>query len=429
MPEIVIPYEPRALQAHLHEQIDSHRFSLFVCHRRFGKTVAMVNQLVKAAISCQLSRPRYAYMAPLYRQAKQIAWDYLRFYTAPFPGRKVYESDLRVDLPNGARIQLFGADNPDALRGIYLDGVVLDEYAQMQARLWPEVILPTLADREGWAAIIGTPQGQNDFYRKYQHALTDEEWACELYKSSETQIIPENELRRLGRMMSEEQYAQEFECDFAVGTPGAYYARLLGRANEDQRIKPQIAAEPQLRTYTAWDLGIGDSTAIWWAQLHHNEVRIIDYYEASGEALSHYIDVVKRRGEQRGLTYEAHLAPHDIEVRELTSGRARIDVARELGIAFQVVPRHSLEDGIEAGRNLIPRCWFDSERCERGLEALRSYRRDVIARTGELSTRPLHDWSSHAADAFRYLALGIGDAQSGWSDISDFEQAAEGFVV
>ena len=418
--EIVIPYKPRPLQLEMHKGIDEHRFSLFVCHRRFGKTVALVNQLLKGALTCERDRPRFAYLAPLYKQAKQIAWDYLRHYTEPIPGRKVYESELRVDLPNGARIQLFGADNPDAIRGIYLDGVALDEYGQMSPRLWPEIVLPTLADREGWGAIIGTPLGHNDFYRKYRHAQDDAEWFCRLYRASDTGILHENELRRQRSQMSEEQYAQEYECDFNVGTPGAYYARIVGQAEEDGRIKANVVAEPQLPTFTAWDLGIGDSTSIWWAQVHHNEVRIIDFYESAGEPLSHYIDIVKARGRERGISYEGHLAPHDIEVRELTSGRARIDVAREMGIHFEVVPKLSVDDGIEAVRNLLPRCWFDRDRCAKGIEALRSYRRDMVARTGELSSRPLHDWSSHAADAFRYLALGIRNPARTYEDTSRF---------
>jgi hypothetical protein len=418
----------------MHKGIDEHRFSLFVCHRRWGKTVGLVNQLAKGALTCKRERPRFAYIAPLYKQAKQIAWDYLRHYTEPIPGRKVYESELRVELPNESRIQLFGADNPDALRGIYLDGVVLDEYGQMSPRLWPEIVLPTLADREGWGTLIGTPLGHNDFYAKYNHAKADPEWFCRLYRASETGIIHENELRRQRSQMSEEQYAQEYECDFNVGTPGAYYARLVNQADEDGRVKPNVMAEPGLPTFTAWDLGIGDSTAIWWAQVHHNEIRLIDYYAASGEPLTHFIQVVKERGQERGLTYEAHLAPHDIEVREFTSGVSRLETAQNMGVHFEVVPRLSVQDGIEAVRNMIPRCWFDRDRCADGISALRSYRKDVRQpatkdQPAEYALRPLHDWSSHGADAFRYLAVGMRPGRFIADDLSGFaERASAEFV-
>lgn len=202
----------------MHERMEACRFSVIVAHRRFGKTVAVVNHLIKAAVGCRLPRPRYGYVAPLYSQAKSIAWDYLKHYTAPIPGVRRNESELWVELPNGARIRLFGADNPDSLRGMYFDGVALDELAQMKPETWTEVIRPALTDRGGFAVFIGTPKGVNIFHDLYQHAVRDPAWFAGFYPASETGVIPEEELGAARAAMSDNQYRQEFECDFAAST-------------------------------------------------------------------------------------------------------------------------------------------------------------------------------------------------------------------
>lgn len=207
-------YRPRASQQEIHQNLK--RFSVLVCHRRFGKTVLAVNALIDAATRNKLPRPRYGYVAPLYSQAKSIAWDYLKEYSAPIPGVRRNESELWVELPNGARIRLFGADNPDALRGMYFDGVALDELAQMKPETWTEVIRPALADRKGWALFIGTPKGINIFYELYEQAVRDPSWFAGFYPVSKTGLIVETELEAARATMSDNQYRQEFECDFAA---------------------------------------------------------------------------------------------------------------------------------------------------------------------------------------------------------------------
>jgi phage terminase large subunit len=169
---VEIPYSPRPLQREAHNS--KQRFKLLVCHRRFGKTVFAVNELIKSACTSTKENPRYAYIAPLYRQAKAVAWDMLKTFSRPIPGIKYNEAELRADFPNGARISLYGGDNPDTLRGIYLDDCVMDEYAQMSERLWPEVIRPALSDRKGGAIFIGTPMGHNAFYNMYQNVKDDD---------------------------------------------------------------------------------------------------------------------------------------------------------------------------------------------------------------------------------------------------------------
>jgi hypothetical protein len=393
-------YAPRPAQAMLHAGL--RRFNVLVAHRRFGKTVFCINELIAKAAANRAREPRYGYVAPLLAQAKDVAWTYLKRFTAPIPGITVSETELWVELPNGARIRLYGADNAERLRGLYFDGIVLDEYAQMSPRVWPEIIRPTLVDRQGWAVFIGTPMGRNHLATLYEQAARQPDWLAGLFPASSTGILEADELAAARRAMSAQQFAQEFECSFAAGIPGAYYATLLETAAGEGRIG-RVPWEPRLPVVTAWDLGIGDATAIWFAQEVGREVRIIDYFEASGAGLAHY---VKHIG---SLPYACreHLLPHDVAVRELGTGMTRLEVLRQHGLKARVLGKGSIGDGIEAVRNLIPRCWFAAEKCARGLEALRSYRPEYDARNDIFSERPVHDWTSHAADAFRYLAAGM----------------------
>lgn len=417
--EIVIPYAPRPLQRDIHDKLDQTRFGVVVCHRRFGKTVMAVNHLVKGALTCKQENPRFGYVAPTYAQGKQVAWDYLKHYTSVIPGVSYNESELRADLPNGGRVRIFGADNPDAMRGIYLDGVVCDEFGLMKGRTWSEVLRPALADRKGWALFIGTPNGKNAFYDLRNMAKGSEGWFLSEFKASETAILDSQELADAKRSMTEDEYAQEFECSFEASVRGAVYAKELAKLRSDNRVL-RLPYDPSLPVSTAWDLGVGDSTAIWFVQQHHAEVRIIDYYEASGEGLQHYARVL----DSRGYKYARHIAPHDIQVKELGSGRTRLETAQALGIRFEALKPVSLEDGINAVRMLLPRCYFDEEKTRAGLETLQNYRWDFNQRLDEFKPVPMHDWASHGADAFRYLALGLREiAKPAKRDYSTIDRA------
>lgn len=400
--EVIIPYKPRPLQREIHSSLK--RWNLLVCHRRFGKTVFAINELIKQAVKNDKKMPRYAYVAPYYKQAKQIAWDYLKDFTRPIPGIKVNESELRVDFPWGARIQLFGADSPDSMRGLYLDGVVLDEYADMSPRIFSEVLRPALSDREGSAIFIGSAKGGTPFYDLWEVVKDDPAWFVRVYKASETGVIAEAELADAKKIMDEDEFNQEYECSWTASIKGAYYGKQMAEAQEQDRVG-KVPYDPRLPVHTAWDLGVGDATAIWFFQTLGPEIRIIDYYEESGEGLPHYAKVL----DEKGYKYGEHWAPHDIQVRELGSGKSRIETAKMLGIKFNIVPNLSIDDGINAVRNTIPRCWFDAKACELGLQALRNYRKEYDDRRQEYKPRPLHDWSSHAADAFRYLAVCLRD--------------------
>jgi len=383
------------------------RWACIVAHRRAGKTVACVMDLIDAALRCDKPNPRFAYVAPFYTQAKDIAWSYLKQYGSPIPGASINESELRLDLPNGGRVRLYGAENYDRLRGLYFDGIVLDEYADMDPRVWPQVVRPALSDRKGWATFIGTPKGRNDFWRIWNGdaetgwpgALNSDEWFHLMLKASETGIVQEEELRDARRMLSADEYEQEYECSFEAAIKGAFYAEQMKRARVEGRIA-RIPIERGLGVWTAWDLGVSDSTAIWFGQTLGREERIIDYYEASGVGLDHYAKVLR----DRDYVYTKHYFPHDVAVKSLSTGVTRVETLRGLGIEPTIVPRHAIMDGINATQRYIDRCWFDEERCKRGLESLTQYRRDYDEKQRVFKVSPLHDWTSHGADAFRMRA-------------------------
>ena len=400
--KIEIPYSPRKLQADLHTRLSDQRWGVVVCHRRFGKTVMAINHLLRDAILCDRPNPRFAYIAPTYRQAKAVAWDYLKQFAEKIPMVRFHETELRCDLPNGARIQLLGAENPASLRGLYLDGVCLDEMADMPESLFPEVIRPALSDRKGYAVFIGTPRGHNAFYELYEAATGQDDWVTAVYKASETGILDDEELTAAEAMMSADQYAQEYECSWQANVPGAIYGKEMQDAFEGGRVC-NVPYDSGHKVHTFWDLGIGDSTAIWFVQNVGRAVHVIDCFEARNEGLPFYARVLT----EKGYLYGNHHAPHDIEVRELGSGKSRREVAYDLGINFRVVPKLSVEDGIHAAQLLLERCWFDRDNCKQGLEALRQYHRAYNERTRSFRTSPVHDWSSHFADSWRYVAVGL----------------------
>jgi hypothetical protein len=397
-------FEPRTAFLPFHQR--NARWTCIVAHRRAGKTLASVADLVTRALATQKQAARYAYIAPYYTQAKAIAWDYLKALSRSVSSKAPSESELSVELQNGSRIRLYGADNPDALRGIYLDGVCLDEYGDMRPNVWGEIIRPLLSDRKGWAVFIGTPKGKNHFAAVHEQSRTEPGWISLMLRASETGLIAQAELDDARRQMTPEQYAQEFECEFNVPALGAIYRAEMSAARKDGRVGT-VSYDARLPVHTAWDLGVGDSTAIWFAQQVGTEIRLIDYYEASGEGLQHYVRVLQGKP----YVYGRHIAPHDIEVRELGTGKSRLEIARELGVRFEVAPKLGLEDGINAVRMTFGRLWLDERNCARGLECLNNYRRDWNDKLGEFKAQPIHDTYSHGADALRYLILGLRESK------------------
>jgi phage terminase large subunit len=403
---VTLLYKPRPQLLPFHARKE--RWACIVAHRRFGKTVGCVNDLVARALATEKEAARYAYLAPYRGQAKMIAWEYLKRYTRPLRP-KVSETELSVRLANEAEIRLFGADNPDALRGGYLDGVVLDEVADMRPSVWGEIVSPCLADRRGWATHIGTPKGHNAFFELHEQAQASPDWFSALFKASETGLISNQELEEQAKTKTADQMAQEFECSFEAAIHGAIYAKELAQARKDGRIG-RVPYDPALPVHTIWDLAGGhsktaDSTAIWFVQTLGLEARLIDYYEASGEGLPFYAKVLQ----DRGYVYGRHIAPHDIRVGEMGTGRTRIEVAAKLGIKFEIAPEVSLEDGIHAGRLWMARCWFDETKCKAGLEALQHYQWTRNERLDEFKSTPVKNWATHGSDAYRYAALALKD--------------------
>jgi phage terminase large subunit len=401
--EVLIDYQPREVFSPYHET--DKRFALTVAHRRAGKTVARINKLIQRGAVCELQSPRFGYLAPYFVQAKDIAWAYLKTYSAPILalGGKVNESELSVTFPhNGAVIRLYGADNAERMRGLYFDGLSADEAQDIKPSVLTQIIMPALADRQGWLDMSGTPKGWGNLLgQSYKRAKDDPEWFVQVLRASETGLIDPDELQRLRRSMPENEFLQEFECSFDAAITGAYFARELQDAEMQGRITG-VPYDPMLKVNTAWDLGISDSMAIWFYQQVGREVRVIDYYEAAGFGLDHYARVLQ----ERGYLYDRHWAPHDIQVRELGNGKSRLEVAASLGIRFDVVPQIGVKDGIDAARMTIPRCYFDAKRCATGIDALRQYREKIDDKRG-ISFGPLHDWTSHASDAFRYLCVAL----------------------
>jgi hypothetical protein len=385
-----------------------------VCHRRAGKTVACVNELVLRGIYTQKANARFAYVAPFRQQAKEIAWTYLKEATNDIRVENPRESELRVKLPNDVWITLYGADNPDALRGLYFDGIILDEFGDMKPSLMGEVILPCLADRAGWLAIIGTAKGRNqffDYHRKAKHA--DSGWYYKMLKASESHLIPQHELDRLAETMTQAQYNQEMECDFEAALPGRYYAEMINRLEEKGQIARDTLYNPDQSVHVAADVGLRDSTAWWFWQPRPDGIAVIDYYEAAGKYVDHYLEMLHNKP----YTYSEIWLPFDAKAKTLATRRSTAEQIRipssvlpdrfDGGFVYPVrfTPKLSKQHGIDASRSMLPNCYFDLNNCEPGIDALRSYRRSWNEASSSFSDEPYHDWSSNGADAFRYLSL------------------------
>jgi len=398
--EILLPYTPREAFRGFHDR--QQRWATMVVHRRAGKTVAAINDTVKRTFTDRKPDGRYAYIAPFYSQAKAVAWDYLLHYTEPIRTSSNV-TELSVDLINKARVRLFGADNPDALRGIYLDGATLDEVADMKPRIWGEVIRPLLSDRKGWATFIGTPKGKNEFHRIWKAALGDPAWYTMILRASESGIISREELLEMRRHMSEDQYEQEMECSFEAAILGAFYGRALVELDRAGRITGRCEYDPELPVHTAWDLGFRDDTAIWWYQVVRDEIHVLDYHASSGQDIKFYAEVIA----SRLYRYGTHWLPHDARAKTLASGGKSIieQLAEHLDIkTLAIVPDLSVQDGIQAVRRMLPRVWFNPA-CEEGIEALRQYQREWDEDKKAFREKARHDWTSHPADAFRMLAV------------------------
>jgi len=370
--ELILPYAPRQAFKSFHNRTE--RWACLVAHRRAGKTVAAINDIIRAALMCKTESPLFAYIAPFRSQAKSVAWDYLKRFARPVLAAS-NEADLTIELVTGGKIRLFGADNADAMRGLGFDGVFMDEYGDFRPSVWGNVIRPTLSDKQGWAVFAGTPKGKNQFWQIFEQAKrTPDEWFHLVLKASESGLLPDTELRAAAAQISDDQFLQEYECSFEASILGAFYGEDLRKITDAGQIR-RVDYDPHLPTHTAWDLGYRDDTAIWWYQVVRNEIHVIDYFAISGANIAEIAKIVV----EKPYKYGKHYLPHDARAKTLAAaGKSVIEQLSEyLGINnMAIVPDLSVQDGIQAVRQMLPQCWFDSERTHDGLEALRQYQRE-----------------------------------------------------
>ena len=403
------PYQLNAWSALARQNV---KRAVLVWHRRAGKDLVLLNATaVAAARRCGV----YWHVFPTAKQGRKILWDGVtkegRAFLDHWPRELIAgrnEADMRLKLVGGSRWQIVGADNfNEALIGGNPAGIVFSEYALQNPSCW-EHLRPIVAENDGWAAFAFTPRGANHGQALFDMAAKNPAWFCERLTVADTGAIPEAaiaEERASG--MPEELIRQEFYCSFAAALVGAYYGKLIEAAEAEGRLAT-MSLDRALPVETWWDLGLADSTAIWFARRAGEEVHLVDYYEASGEGLDHYAEVLRAKG----YRYDRHVLPHDVAVRELGSGRSRIETLKALGVVGRearahMAPRLPLADGINAVRTLLPRCWFDAGKCAKGLAALKQYQRRWNDARRAFEDGPLHDWTSHAADAFRYGALSL----------------------
>lgn len=387
-------YIPRPQFLPYHQR--NERWSCVVAHRRAGKTVACVNDLVVRGLRGQKKHPQYGYVAPFRQQAKNIAWLYLKEATKGF-ATEVRESDLSVRLPNDALVSLYGADNPDALRGMYFDGVVVDEFGDCRPSLWQEVLLPALADRKGWASFIGTPKGKNQFYDTYELSKKDQKWLSMMLRADQTHIIDPEELDAMRAQMTEAQFEREMLCNFHASIEGTYYTEIVNRIEASGQITDAIAYDPKYRVNAVMDLGFSDSTAIWFWQEKPQGVHVLRCYASNGKPLVHYMDYM----DELPYAYDTIYLPHDAAAKTLQTGRSTaeqfIDRFRDKA-RLDKVPMLSVQHGIEAARLMLPDCHFNATDCKDGLDGLRMYRRKYNELTKTFDDKPLHDWACLAPD-------------------------------
>lgn len=385
--------------------------AVLVWHRRAGKDVMALNCSIR---SMEARTGLYWHMLPTASQGRKVLWDGMdsegrRILDVAFPPvarRSSNSTEMKIELRNGSIWQIVGSDNYNHLVGSNPIGVVMSEYSLADPAAW-DFVRPILAENGGWAIFAFTPRGRNHGYRLFEMASRNEDWHVERLGAEQTGAISAEAIeaeRQAG--MAEELVAQEFYCSFDASLVGSYYGQAMAQARTAGRIGP-VPHDPAQPVHTVWDIGIGDATAIGFVQASGPVFRFIDYYEASGAGIQHYVRMLQEKAAAGDWVYGRHFAPHDIGHAEWGSGRTRIATARELGIRFEIVPRWGIEDGIQAARTVLPRCWFDETNCDRLVDALTSYRKEWDDRLKLYRDRPLHDWSSHAADMFRYFAVGF----------------------
>lgn len=398
-----IPYVPRPHFRALHAS--EKRWIFIVAHRRAGKTVALTNHLIRAALSNprQHPPPRYAYVGPSFDQVKDLTWGYLHHYAGAIPGVRFLEGELTVIFPSGATIRLYGGGQAyERIRGIYLDGAVLDEYPLLNPRAWTAVVRPTLADYRGFAIISGTSNGDDHFHAVKLRAEGDDSWDVfdiKLPDTGET-ALSRQEQAELTRDMPADEYAREMLNAFDAPVEGAYYTEAMNAIQNQGRIG-HVPVELGKSLITGWDIGMHDFTCVWVFQISGKSLNFVDYIEDRGHKADHYLSLLDKKAKAWGTDFRAHILPHDVEQREWTTGQSRrISMMDQTPVPVLTAPRVPDADGIAAVRGVLGVAWFDEQRCRRGLARLRGYKKSKFG-------TPVHDDSSHGADAMKTVATGL----------------------
>lgn len=439
--QITIPYkyEPRAYQLPILKAYEQgYKRILWLAHRRAGKDKTAINFIIQRMLE---RVGGYFYVFPEFNQGRRIIWDgidksgfkFLDHFPKELIKGKPNTTEMKIELKNGSVFQIVGSNEVDRLVGTNPVGIVYSEYAIQDPNAW-NYLRPILAENGGWALFIFTPRGKNHGWELYRQALESSEWAVFRHDAEYTQAIPKDILEQerkemLSQTGDDALYNQEYMLSFEAPQSGSYYAKIIQEALEQNRITT-VEYDSNVKVKTWWDLGVGDYTAIWFTQQVGGEIRFIDYYEAMGEGIQHYVDVLN----SKGYAYEAHFAPHDIEVRELGTGKSRREIAASKGLQMGLVPNLPLDDGIAAVRSLFHRFVFDATKCKRGLECIMDYHKEYDDKHKTYRSYPAHTWSSHGADALRYAAIGMyeqykGEGEKLYEDYEEDEQSSEVSII
>lgn len=359
------------------------------------------------------------YVYPTYSRGRNILWESvtndgnrLLSYIPEELIESKNSQQMSIRLINGSLLKVIGSDNPYTLVGTNPKMIIFSEYAEIDPLAW-QLAQPILRGNDGIALFISTPRGKNHFWELYNIAESNPDtWFSYKLSVDDTKHMDVNEIYRdiASGLISEDLAQQEYWCSFELGVEGAFYTRYIDK----MRIKGQIGYVPwesHVKVHTCWDIGVADSTVIIFFQVQGQVVRIIDYYENSKQGLEHYVKYL----ESKPYIYGKHIAPHDIAVKEWGSGMTRIEKAKQLGINFTISNNVPLMDGIESVRAAFSKIWIDETNCKDLIKALENYRQEYDAKRKVYKSQPLHNWSSHAADAARYMCVSLNKVREGAS--------------
>lgn len=402
----------RKWQADFYKQMK--RFNVLVVHRRAGKTYCTLLKLILDALNCKKSNPRFAYIAPEKKQGEDNVWGYVKMFLEKCPVAEIKESANRVVLKhNNATIEILGLKNVESLRGRYFDGIVVDEYSDAPRGAFGQVLIPCLADRQGWCILMGTIKGQCLLHEAYQTAKTDETglWYCASLTNDDTHALPETEVDLMRQMMTDEQFQVEMLNDPYANFTNMYFRELMIRAEEQKRVG-QFHYNIKSPVFAGFDLG-RDTTACWFAQRDGKKIVFIDYWEKANAKLPEVFNMLSGRG----YVYHTIFLPHDAVRETIESEASTYRQFKSHGYKVEVIDRVPVQERISTSQTMLINCHFDSDKCHWGLITLKNYKAKVDKKLGIMLDKPVHDQFSHGADAFQYTILGLGRRKTSFDSL------------